>query len=103
MALKVISLTDLLRSVDAEEDAEKLLCSFTSLKSQDSSGADDVEKFLHNKAIQFEKMDLSRTYLVLSTYKNAPLLVGYFAIANKPLVIPRKQFSRFSKTQKSFI
>ena len=95
MALNVISLTDLLR-VSKEEDIKELLFSFVTLRSQDSLGAQDVEYFLHNKAIQFEKMDLARTYLVMSSYKNRPILAGYFALANKPLTIPNKHFNKLS-------
>ncbi|WP_308637683.1 GNAT family acetyltransferase [Paenibacillus silvisoli] len=100
MALNVISLNDIIRSAKLEEDIKRLLFSFSSLKSQDSTGADDVEYFLHTKAIQFEKLDLARTYLVMSTFKSKPILVGYFSISNKPLTIPNKQFSKFSTTLK---
>jgi len=98
MALNVISLNDMLKSIPSEEDVKKLLFSFVTYKEQDSTGADDVEYFLHNKAIQFEKMDLARTYLVMSTYKSSPVLVGYFSISNKPLSIPNKQFRKLSNS-----
>lgn len=96
MALNVISLTDMIRSIPNEEDINKLLFSFVTIKKQDSCGADDVEHFLHSKALQFEKMDLARTYLVLSTYKGKQILVGYFSISNKPLTISKKQFCKLS-------
>lgn len=98
MALNVISLYDMIRAIPAEEDIQKLLFSFKTLDSQDSTGADDVEYFLHNKAIQFEKMDLARTYLVMSTYKSKQILVGYFSISNKPLTLPNKQFRKLTKS-----
>ncbi len=98
MALNVISLYDMIRAIPAEEDIRELLFSFKTLDSQDSTGADDVEFFLHNKAIQFEKMDLARTYLVMSTYKSRQILVGYFSISNKPLTIPNKQFRKLSRS-----
>lgn len=98
MALQVLSLLDLIKSDQTEEDIAKLLCSFVSLHKHDSSGADDVEFFLHKKAIEFEKMDLARTYLVMSTFKSKPFIAGYFAISNKPLIIPKKQFNGISKT-----
>lgn len=104
MALNVISLSDMIRTIQldgstqTEEDIKKLLFSFETLKSSDSSGADDVEFFLHNKAIQFEKMDLARTYLVISTFRSKAVLAGYFSIANKPLTIPRRQFHMLSKS-----
>lgn len=92
MSLNVISLSDLFK-VAKEEEIKKLLFSFVTLKSQDSAGADDVENFIHNKSIQFERIDLARTYLVMSGYKERQILVGYFAISNKPLSIPKKQFA----------
>lgn len=91
-------LNDMIRSIPTEEDIKKLLFSFSTYKAQDSSGAEDVEYFLHNKAIQFEKMDLARTYLVMSTYKSNPVLVGYFSISNKPLSIPNKQFRKLTNS-----
>lgn len=100
MALDIISLTDLIRSGREEEDIKKLLFSFSSLKIKENPGADDVESFLHNKAIQFEKMDLSRTYLVISTFKGKPFVAGYFSISNRPLVIARKDFLKIATTVK---
>jgi hypothetical protein len=96
MALDIISLTDLLRSGREEEEINKLLFSFSSIKIQHNPGADDVEHFLHNKAIQFEKMDLSRTYLVFSSYQKKPYLSGYFAISPRPLVISKKNFQKIA-------
>lgn len=99
MALSILSLQDLLESDSSEEEINVLLHSFASLKSQDSSGADDVEYFLHNKAIQFEKMDLSRTHLVMSTYQSKPFIAGYFSLSPKPLVLPKRQFKKLSNNQ----
>lgn len=98
MALNIISLTDLLRSGQEEEAIKKLLFSFSTIKIQHNPGAEDVEQFLHTKAIQFEKMDLSRTYLVTSTYQRKPYLAGYFSISPRPLIIPRKNFQKISST-----
>lgn len=88
VALTVISLNDLLKSDSTLEEINTLLFSFE-CKSL-SHGASDVEEFLHTKAVNFEKMDMARTYLVLSEYKNKPYLAGYFAISPKPLVIPKR-------------
>ncbi|KMM53529.1 GNAT family acetyltransferase [Bacillus glycinifermentans] len=97
MALKIISLNDLLQT-QREEDIIKLLSSFETIKIKYNPGADDVEHFIHTKAIQFEKMDLSRTYLIMSSYQAKPYLAGYFSISNRPLVIPKRQFQKLSKT-----
>lgn len=47
----------------------------------------DVEYFLKEKAIEFSKQDISRTFLVLSEYKGRNVIVGYFAITNKATTI----------------
>ena len=46
---------------------------------------DDVELFLRDKAIEFEKMDLSRTYFVFTKYKGVNTLVGYYSLAIKDI------------------
>lgn len=98
MALNIIALTDLLKSGETEENIKKLLFSFSTIQIQDNPGADDVECFLHNKAISFDKMDLSRTYLVMSSYKTKPYLAGFFSLSNRPLVIPKRNFQKIPHT-----
>lgn len=49
----------------------------------------DVEYFLKEKAIEFSKQDISRTYIVMSEYKNKNVIAGYFAIANKSTIIKK--------------
>lgn len=97
MALDILSLDELLnRSSYGEEDIKKLLFSFETISGKNAPGSEDVESFLHNKAIQYEKLDLSRTYLVMSTYKGKSFIAGYFSISPKPLVINKKNFSKLS-------
>lgn len=96
MAINVISLSKLLESDQKEEDINSLLFSFETLKEDNAS--EDIEQFLHKKAISFERVDLARTYLVMSTYKSKPYLAGYFSIANKPLIIPKKVFKKLSNS-----
>lgn len=43
----------------------------------------DVEYFLKEKAIEFSKQDISRTYIVMGKYKGKEVITGYFAITNK--------------------
>ncbi len=47
----------------------------------------DVEKFLRVKAIEFAKHGWSRTHLVFASYKQKPVLVGYFTLSNKIITI----------------
>lgn len=54
----------------------------------------DIEDFLKNKAISFSNMGFAKTHLVFLK-KDAELdLVGYFAIANKPLEIKGSALSQ---------
>ncbi|EBI2485730.1 GNAT family acetyltransferase [Listeria monocytogenes] len=94
MTLNIISLSDLLKSDSTEEEITLLLSSFE-CKSL-SHGASDVEEFLHSKAIVFERFDIARTYIVMSTYKKVPFIAGYFSISNKPLIISKRNFSTIS-------
>ena len=54
----------------------------------------DVEYFLKEKAIEYSKQDISRTFLVLSEYKGRNVIVGYFAITNKATTIKKFVISK---------
>lgn len=95
-----MGLKTLLDTGRSEEEIKTLLLSFCSLPAKDFNEVHDVQYFLHDKAIQYEKLDISRTYLVLSQYKESPILVGYFSLANKPMVISKRNFSKFSNSLK---
>ena len=43
----------------------------------------DIEEFIHQKAIEFEKQSISRTQLIYASYKKELVLVGYYTIATK--------------------
>lgn len=47
----------------------------------------DVEYFLKEKAIEFTKQGIASTHLVYTSYKGKPVLVGYYALANKTVTI----------------
>ena len=51
----------------------------------------DVENFLKHKAIVFAEQAIAATYLVFTSYKEEPVLVGYFTLASKILFIPSKK------------
>ena len=53
----------------------------------------DVEFFIKEKAIQFSKMGVSRTFLICSTYKEKNVIVGYFALANKITKVKKSSLS----------
>ena len=45
----------------------------------------DVEKFIHEKAIEFSKQNLARTYIVTTQHKNKQEVIGYFTLSYKLL------------------
>lgn len=47
----------------------------------------DVEFFLREKAILFVKSGFAATHLVFTSYQNQTVLVGYYALATKTVVI----------------
>ncbi|MDD4440245.1 MAG: N-acetyltransferase [Tissierellia bacterium] len=61
----------------------------------------DVESFLHNSAIEFARQSISATHLVFSSYKNELVIVGYFTLANKNIIVSNN--SSISKTQRKRI
>lgn len=73
----------------------------------------DVEYFLKEKAIEFSKQDISRTYIVMGKYKGEEVIIGYFAITNKVTNIKKValsetkrkrllKFATFDKESKSY-
>ncbi len=87
MAYQIINLKDIYNEL-GEIDTKELLKNFECPLNK------DVEDFLKNKAIEFSKRDYSRTYLVVSSYKQENVIVGYFAIANKSTIIKKSVLSR---------
>ena len=68
--MKMITLSEILRYDTEENIKNKFLNSSKSLINN------DVEKFLHNKAIEIEKKSISTTHLLLDDKK----LVGYLSL-----------------------
>ncbi|WP_260665304.1 GNAT family N-acetyltransferase [Streptococcus lutetiensis] len=84
----------MLENLDIEV-VKEVLSSFQSIRNSDEPH--DVEKFLHKRAIDFEKTALASTYLVFDT--ETSILLGFFSLANKPLTMSKKNFDSLSKTQ----
>lgn len=61
----------------------------------------DIEDFLRIKAIEFEKQSLCRTQLVFASYKDSPVLCGYYTIAQKSFNISKG--ASLSKTKQKAI
>lgn len=98
MSYKVINLQDIY-NVIGESKTKDIL------KEYNCELNADVEYYLREKAIEFSKQDISKTFLVLDSYKSKDIIVGYFAITNKTTIIKksilsnskRKKISRYSK------
>ena len=53
----------------------------------------DVQSFLREKAILFSKHGYASTYLVFASYQGSVVLIGYYALAMKAVVIKGSQLS----------
>ena len=99
MSLKIIGLQSLLKALD-KETVQEILNKFESIPNTETGKVNDVEYFLHSKAIQFESMAISTTHLIFSEHKGNDVLVGYFSVANKPLTMSKRNYSNLSPSQK---
>ena len=82
-------------------ELSELLSSFSCEKDE------DIEHFLHSRAIEFEKLSKARTYLVLDQEqlenKEKPLTIyGYISIALKILSVPQDMSNRMRKELDGF-
>lgn len=65
----------------------------------------DVEYFLKEKSIEFAKQDIAETFLIVTSYRDESVIVGYFSLANKGISIKKailsetkkKKFLRYAK------
>lgn len=87
MSYQIINLKDIYNEL-GENATKELLKNFKCPLNK------DVEDFFKNKAIEFSKRDYSRTYIVVSSYKQENVIVGYFAIANKSTIIKKSILSK---------
>ena len=83
----VVNILDLINTV-GESEVSKALLSFECDKNK------EIEKYLHNNAIDFSKRKISVTHLVLDNNAN---IVGYFALTHKPMRIPTNLLSNTAK------
>ena len=101
MSLQIVSLRSLLEQMDEEDIFKDILFLFESKECKGTHSSKDIEAFLHNrnKAIDFEKQGISRTYLVFYNEVDFSYLAGYFSIANKNLQISENNFNRLNRTK----
>lgn len=92
----VVALHEMLKAFpDDEEKVSNVLNAFECANNK------DVETFLKNKAVLFDKQGFSKTHLIYTSYKNEMVLVGYYALAYKSFVI--KSSSKVSSSLKKRI
>jgi len=80
IGFKEVNLGILLDQV-GEDQAKSLLSGFSCPRNP------DLEAFLREKAILFSRNGFAATHLVYASYQDAPVLVGYYALANKSVYI----------------
>lgn len=84
---KLVTLSGMIDAL-GERSAKEMLSRFSCPLNE------DVETFLKYKAIEFSKQCLSQTTLVYSSYKKEEVLVGYFTIANKYIIVKKDKVSK---------
>ena len=90
MGYKVINLKDIYNSLGEEKTKEIL-------NEYECNLNEDVEYFFKEKSIEFAKQDIAETFIVLSSYKDEDVIVGYFALANKGIGIKKSILSETRK------
>ncbi|WP_048783414.1 hypothetical protein [Streptococcus sp. 263_SSPC] len=93
-----MTLQQLLDNGMERDEIKKLLLSFKSIPQNEDGNPNDVEFFLHEKAINLERIGASRTYLVFDEHGT---LLGYYALASKPLIIAKKNLKKLSSNQRT--
>lgn len=83
---KIVNLKVLIEEI-GEDSAKGILSDFSCPLNP------DVEDFLRIKAIEFAKQGFSQTHLVFASYRDNPVLVGYFTLANKYITVASKKMS----------
>ncbi|NWO18053.1 GNAT family N-acetyltransferase [Leptotrichia sp. oral taxon 223] len=91
--MKRMRLQELLNKYD-ELDVIKELKKFKSISVYPKN---DIEIFLQEKSIRFEKSCVSTTHLIFDD--NIEEMLGYFTIANRSLILSKEELNVLSKTQ----
>lgn len=92
---RIISLKDMVEAL-GESTVKTMLSSFSSPLNK------DVEYFLRQRAIEFAKQSIAPTTLVYASYRDEPVLVGYFAITLKAFTVKKDVGCNTFKRLKKF-
>jgi len=85
----IVNLSDLLEEL-GEDRVKSILSSFSSIN-------EDVEEFIKYKAIEFSKQGIAKTHLIFSSYKGEPVLIAYFTLSNKFIMVKTNALSKTLK------
>ncbi|MBZ8174742.1 hypothetical protein [Staphylococcus delphini] len=99
MSVEVISLSSLINNFE-EDEVKSILNTFESRDFSGSDSSHEVESFLKEKAIYYDKNDFSKTHLIFSSYKGNKILIGYYSIGINSIRFTKKQLSRYSSKLK---
>ena len=86
MGYIIINLKDIYDSIGEKKTKEKL-------KEFECDQNKDVEYFIREKAIEFSKQLIAETFIVMAEYKGENVIVGYFSITNKSIIIRKTLLS----------
>lgn len=86
MGYVIINLRDIYSNI-GEKKTKEILKEFECTHNK------DVEYFIKEKAIEFSKQLISETFIVMSDYKSEKVIVGYFSITNKSIIIRKTLLS----------
>lgn len=91
----LLSLKDMITEL-GESTVKGILSSFCSPQNK------DVEEFIRLKAIEFARQSIAPTTLVYTSYKDKPVICGYFTITLKTITVRKadvgsKTFTRLKK------
>ncbi|TCK03316.1 hypothetical protein [Phorcysia thermohydrogeniphila] len=81
---RLVSLSELMNTIPSKNQLKKLLKTFTCPSNE------DVERFLYQNAVKFEKTGLARTYIWLGKLEEKPKVLAYFTIALKAIHLDEK-------------
>lgn len=83
-----VSLQDMIKELGNERETVKRIVSEFSCPLNK-----DVEFFLHSSAITFSEQGIANTHLVFASYKDEPVLVGYYTLCLKTIKVTRSSVS----------
>lgn len=86
MGYVIINLRDIYNNI-GEKKTKEILKGFECTHNK------DVEYFIREKAIEFSKQLISETFIVMADYKGDKVIVGYFSITNKSIIIRKTLLS----------